>query len=121
MPKITFDNRNNQFYQSLKVSVDQYFEKKGIKKTGDRRLYFKTIMLVGTAAAMYCSLMFFTMPAVPALLVCALLGFTFASIGFGVMHDANHGSYSTRPWLNDMLGLSANALGASSFFLETKT
>ena len=120
MPKITFDNRNNQFYQSLKVSVDQYFEKKGIKKTGDRRLYFKTILLVGAAITMYCGLMFFKMPVLPALLVCALLGFTFASIGFGVMHDANHGSYSTKPWLNDMLGLSANVLGASSFFWKQK-
>jgi len=120
MPKITFDNRNNQFYQSLKVSVDQYFEKKGIKRTGDRRLYIKTILLIGASIALYCSLMFFRMPAIPALLVCALLGFTFASIGFGVMHDANHGSYSTRPWLNDMLGLSLNALGASSFFWKQK-
>ena len=30
MAKITFDNRNNQFYQSLKVAVDQYFEGKKI-------------------------------------------------------------------------------------------
>jgi linoleoyl-CoA desaturase len=49
-----------------------------------------------------------------------VLGFTFASIGFSVMHDANHGSYSTKPWLNDLLGLSANALGASSFFWKQK-
>lgn len=120
MAKITFDNRNNQFYQSLKVSVDQYFEKKGIRKTGDWRLFIKTFTLVGAAVIMYGSLVFLKMDALPALLTCALLGFTFASIGFSVMHDANHGSYSTRPKLNDMLGLSANALGASSFFWKQK-
>lgn len=120
MAKITFDNRNNQFYQSLKVSVDQYFEKKGIRKTGDWRLFIKTFALVGAAVIMYGSLVFLKMDALPALLTCALLGFTFASIGFSVMHDANHGSYSTRPKLNDMLGLSANALGASSFFWKQK-
>lgn len=120
MAKITFDNRNNLFYQSLKISVDQYFETSGIKKTGDWRLYIKTITLVGAAIAMYCSLMFIQMDAFPALLISALLGFTFASIGFSVMHDANHGSYSTKPWLNDLLGLSANALGASSFFWKQK-
>ena len=32
MPKITFSNKNNEFYQSLKTSVDEYFETKGIKK-----------------------------------------------------------------------------------------
>ena len=120
MAKITFDNRNNQFYQSLKVSVDQYFEKKGIRKTGDWRLFIKTFALVGAAVIMYGSLVFLKMDALPALLTCALLGFTFASIGFSVMHDANHGSYSTSPKLNDMLGLSANALGASSFFWKQK-
>lgn len=120
MAKVTFDNRNNKFYQSLKISVDQYFEDKKIKKTGDWRLYSKTIILIGTAIVVYSSLMFFKMNALPALLLCGLLGYTFACIGFSVMHDANHGSYSTKPWLNDALGLTANALGASSFFWKQK-
>jgi len=120
MAKVTFDNRNNQFYQSLKTAVDQYFEVNHIKKTGDWRLYIKTITLVSAAIIIYGTLIFFKMDALPALLLCALLGFVFASIGFGVMHDANHGSYSTKPWLNDTLGLTANALGASSFFWKQK-
>ena len=120
MPKVTFDNRNNQFYQSLKIEVDQYFDTKQIKKTGDWRLYIKTITLVGAAVAIYSSLLFFKLNALPALFLCALLGYIFACIGFSVMHDANHGSYSTKPWLNDTLGLTANALGASSFFWKQK-
>jgi linoleoyl-CoA desaturase len=120
MAKITFDNRNNQFYQSLKASVDQYFETNGIKKTGDWRLFIKTIILISAAIILYGSLLFLKMNALPALLICALLGFTFASIGFSVMHDANHGSYCSKPRLNDLLGLSANALGASAFFWKQK-
>ncbi len=120
MAKVTFDNRNNQFYLSLKIAVDQYFETKQIKKTGDWRLYLKTITLISAAIIIYCSLMFINMSALPALLLCGLLGYTFACIGFSVMHDANHGSYSTKPWLNDALGLTANALGASSFFWKQK-
>ena len=76
--------------------------------------------LVGAAITMYFSLIFFKLDVLPALVICALLGYIFACIGFSVMHDANHGSYSTRPWLNDLLGLSANALGASSFFWKQK-
>jgi linoleoyl-CoA desaturase len=120
MAKITFDNRNNQFYLSLKTAVDQYFETKRIKKTGDWRLYIKTITLIGAAIAIYSSLMFFSISTLPALLLCSLLGYIFACIGFSVMHDANHGSYSTKPWLNDAMGLTANALGASSFFWKQK-
>jgi len=122
MPKITFSNRNNEFYQSLKTAVDEYFEKNKISKTGDWRLYSKTIILVGAAITGYCFLMLpgLHLTALPALLICAALGYIFACIGFSVMHDANHGSYSTKPWVNDMLGLSANALGASSFFWKQK-
>jgi linoleoyl-CoA desaturase len=120
MPKVTFSNKNNEFYQTLKTEVDEYFATKKIKKTGDWRLYTKTILLVGAAIAGYGSLMLTQMATLPALLTCVALGYVFACIGFSVMHDANHGSYSSKPWLNDLIGLSANALGASSFFWKQK-
>jgi linoleoyl-CoA desaturase len=120
MAKITFNNNDNRFFQTLKLAVDEYFEQNKIKKTGDWRLFSKTIILVGSAIAMYCLLMFVNMSALPALLLCAGLGFVFASIGFSVMHDANHGSYSPNTKLNDLLGLTANAMGASSFFWKQK-
>ena len=120
MAKITFSNSNNEFYQSLKASVEEYFTKNKIKKTGDWRLFSKTVILIGSAITMYLLLMLVNMNAIVALAICAVMGFVFASIGFSVMHDANHGSYSTRPKLNDFLGLSANALGASSFFWKQK-
>lgn len=82
MPKITFSNRNNEFYQSLKVAVDEYFEKNKIKKTGDWRLYSKSIILIGAAISGYCFLMLTNLTAIPALLICAGLGYVFACIGF---------------------------------------
>jgi linoleoyl-CoA desaturase len=120
MPKITFSNSNNEFYTQLKAAVDNYFETNKIKKTGDWRLHLKTIILVSTAITAYTFLIAVKMSALPALLLCALLGYTFACIGFSVMHDANHGSYSTKPWLNDFLGLSMNFMGASSYFWKQK-
>ncbi|MDN3657640.1 acyl-CoA desaturase [Ferruginibacter paludis] len=120
MAKVTFDNRDNQFYISLKAAVDQYFTTRHKKRTGDWRLYIKTITLISAAIIIYGSLMFVKMNAWPALGLCGILGYVFACIGFSVMHDANHGSYSTKPWLNDALGLTANALGASSYFWKQK-
>ena len=120
MAKITFSNRNNDFYQSLKSSVEEYFVSNKIKRTGDWRLFSKTIILVSAAIAMYMVLITGYVNAWIALFLCMLLGFTLASVGFSVMHDANHGSYSTRPWLNDFLGLSLNAMGASSYFWKQK-
>ena len=120
MAKITFSNSNNDFYQSLKSSVEEYFVNNKIKKTGDWRLYTKTITLVTTALICYSLLMFAGLQNWQALLICVLFGISLASIGFSVMHDANHGSYSTKPKLNDFLGLSLNALGASSYLWKQK-
>lgn len=120
MSKITFNNKNNEFYQSLKKSVDEYFVKNNIKQTGDWRLFIKTYILVGSSLLFYGLLMLVKMDVVPALLLCAALGFSLSFIGFSVMHDANHGSYSGNSKLNDALGLSLNALGASSYFWKQK-
>src|SRR5436190_24065902 len=107
MAKITFNNNDNRFYQSLKLSVDAYFTEKNIKKTGDWRLFIKTFILLGTALGSYLALMLTGMSGVTAILLCVLFGYTCACIGFAVMHDANHGSYSPNQKLNDFLGFIA--------------
>lgn len=120
MAKVSFNNKNNLFYQSLKSSVEKYFEEKQIKKTGDWRLYSKTVILIGASVFLYSCIIFKLLPVTLTLFACIVLGFLLASIGFSVMHDANHGSYSTNEKLNDLLGMSMNAMGASAFFWKQK-
>lgn len=120
MPKVSFNNSNNVFFQSLKKSTDAYFKETGLKKTGNWKLYTKTLVLIPVAVGLYVSLLVFPVPAVPGLCLCALLGITISSIGFNVMHDACHGSYSSRKWINTLLGLSLNALGGNAFFWKQK-
>lgn len=120
MAKLTFDNSNNLFYQSLKASVDEYFSNKGIKKTGDWRLYTKTVVLISSAILLYFTLIFLHPGYLVAMLLTALLGYNLACIGFSVMHDANHGSYSTKDWVNNTLGLTINAMGANAYFWKQK-
>jgi linoleoyl-CoA desaturase len=38
--------------------------------------------------------------------MCLIMGIGMAGIGLSVMHDANHGSYSNKSWINDLLGFS---------------
>ena len=120
MPKVIFNNKDNAFFTSLKTSVDDYFIQNNIKKTGDWRLYIKTILLVGSVIGIYLLIMLGNLAAIYNVLLCIPLGYLMACIGFAVMHDANHGSYSTNSTLNDFVGLSANMLGASSFFWKQK-
>src|SRR5262245_56884578 len=120
MPKVTYNNKDKSFFNTLKSSVDQYFASTQLKKTGNWRLYSKTALLLPAALALYTSLLLFSMPGVMSLLLCCALGFVLASIGFNVMHDACHGSYSSRPWLNNVMALSSNLMGGNTFIWKFK-
>lgn len=121
MSKLTFNNSNNLFFNSLKSGVDDYFLKNKISKTGDIRLYVKTFLLIGAAVSMYATLMLLSFPIYISVLICIALGCILACIGFSVMHDANHGSYSKSNKLNDFIGiLASNGLGANAYFWKQK-
>jgi linoleoyl-CoA desaturase len=120
MYKVTFNNGNPVFYTSLKSAVDKYFRQSGQKKTGNIRLYSKTIVLILLAVLLYTALLAAQMPPLPRILFSLLFGFVLACIGFNVMHDANHGSYSSRKWVNETLGLTLNALGGNAFIWKQK-
>ena len=120
MPKISYNNKNAVFFQSLKLSVDNYFQETGLKKTGNWKLYIKTLVLISSAIILYSSLILISMSVVPTIVLSVFLGFVSACIGFNVMHDANHGSYSTKKWVNNLLGLTLNALGGNSFIWKHK-
>lgn len=120
MSKVSFNNRNNLFFTTLKSNVDQYFSKHQLKKTGNLSLYTKTFVLIPLAVLLYLAQLFLNLPVGLSILFAAILGATLASIGFNVMHDACHGSYSSKKWVNEMLGLSLNALGGNAFIWKFK-
>jgi linoleoyl-CoA desaturase len=43
------------------------------------------------------------------------LALAMTSVGFNIMHDGNHGSFSSRPWMNRLAGLTLDLLGCSSY------
>jgi len=108
------------FFQSLKEAADNYFIGKGIQRTGDSRLYIKTTVLLALALAAYILILLLPLTAWAIIILSTVLGFTLACIGFNVMHDANHGSYSSSERLNNLLGLTLNALGGNSFIWKFK-
>ncbi|WP_132056043.1 fatty acid desaturase family protein [Pseudocnuella soli] len=120
MAKVKFNNSNNLFFQSLKKAVDDYFKTQGLRKTGNFRLYVKTIVLIPAALAIYVLLLSGLLPAAVSIMLCVLLGLIISSIGFNVMHDACHGSFSSKKWVNETLGLTLNALGGTAFFWKQK-
>lgn len=49
------------------------------------------------------------------LLMVIIMSIGLAGIGLAVMHDANHGAYSKKPWINNVIGYSLNLVGANAF------
>ncbi len=92
--KIIFNNKNNDFFVALKQNVDQYFTSNNIDKTGDYRLYIKTIVLLSVFMGTYIVLMSVPMAWYFMLGLCILMGAAAAGIGLAIVHDANDGSYS---------------------------
>ena len=120
MSKATYNNSSNFFYQSLKDSVDNYFAGKHLKKTGNWNLYYKTVVLVSAAILLYISLLFLNLNVAWGILLSSIFGVVLACTGFNIMHDACHGSYSGKKWVNEFMGYSLNALGGNSFIWKFK-
>src|SRR6185369_4517016 len=120
MSKVTFNNKNSVFFTALKTEVEQYFRQQKIKRTGNWKLYIKPGILIPSAIALYIILLLLPMSSIVGIFLCAVLGFVLASIGFNVMHDACHGSFSSRKWVNNLFGYTLNALGGNEFFWRQK-
>lgn len=108
------------FSTELRTRVDMYFENNRISRTGNWKLYLKSVVLVTAAITIYLLLLFVDMPAYVSILLCVVFGFTLACVGFNIMHDACHGAYSDRKWINNLLGYSLNALGGNCFLWKWK-
>ena len=120
MQKVTFNNKNSTFFNVLKGKVDAYFESNNIKQTGNYKLYIKTALLFISAAVLYTFIVFFTPPTLVSILLCCLMGVNLAGIGFNIMHDGAHGSFSTKTWVNELMGYSLNMMGGSVYLWKHK-
>lgn len=121
MSTIKFQNQGTQFLTTLKSRVDEYFKQKSAKPTGDIRLWFKAALFIGSFIGLYIWLVFYT-PENPWItcLLAVLFGLDMAFIGFNVMHDGSHGSFSSKSWLNRASALTLNALGGNALLWYQK-
>jgi linoleoyl-CoA desaturase len=117
MKNISFiaeDAHEKDFVKALKKNVKDYFINNGISTKGNWKMVIKTIALLSLYIAPFVVLLTVTVPAWLALVLVVLTGFGIAGVGMSVMHDACHGAYSKRKWVNDMLAGTNYLLGANS-------
>ena len=120
MNQVKFNSNQSAFYGDLKNRVNAYFAKRKIDQHGDARLHFKAGLLLSVFVAAYIVLVFFTPAAIISIPLCVVLGFATAGIGFNIMHDGSHGSFSNSRAVNRFAALTLNLLGGSAFFWSIK-
>lgn len=111
----TKDKPQNEFFLTLRKRVNGYFKERGISKNGDYRMWIKVIAM---------PLIYF----IPFILILTgtfnnlwqfyglwlIMGVGVAGCGLGVMHDANHGSLSSNPKVNNLIGKILNVIGGNA-------
>lgn len=118
-PKFLNVNGSN-FHQELKKRVANYFTENKKQAHGNFGLYFKAVLFWTVYVALYVHVLFFTPNYWVAILECFVMGGLTAAIGFNVMHDGGHGSFSKSKFWNKIAAFSVNALGASGIMWNNK-
>jgi linoleoyl-CoA desaturase len=102
------------FQVALKRRVDEYFDCVKISRRDAPRMYAKSVLILAVAFGSYTLLMFGSVAWWQGVILAISLALGMAGIGFSVQHDANHGGYSRKKWINRLMGVSLDMIGGSS-------
>lgn len=112
-PVVKYNGKDQpEFFKELHKRVNHYFKENNISKHANAKMKFKTAFML---SLYFIPLLVMLSGAVSSLAVVSLLwflmGLGMSGIGLSVMHDANHGSYSSNPKVNRALGFLLNFIG----------
>ncbi len=116
MKSVRFDRKKDkEFAQALKSRVEAYFEDNNLSKKANSSMVLKTATLT-IFYLIPIALLWFGAITNPwmVILLYGLLGVGQAGIGLSIMHDANHGAYSDKPRVNNLVSRYIDAVGGSS-------
>jgi linoleoyl-CoA desaturase len=116
MSSIRFASTRGDFFSTLNARVNEYFKKNNLSRYANSEMKVKTLfmyvlyltpfilMLTGVITNLWIMLS-----------LTVVMGIAVAGIGLAVMHDANHGAYSNKSWINNAIGYSLNVVGGNAF------
>lgn len=112
---IKFPSQSSTFFATLNKRVNEHFKSNAIGRHGNMEMVLKTAFMFSLYFIPYALIMTQVITGTAGLLVsCLVMGLGLAGIGLSVMHDANHGAYSSKQWVNDVMGYSLNLIGGNS-------
>ena len=115
MKNAKFNIQNqSEFVKTLKDRINSYFKEKNISSFGNSQLYWKTAVMLSLYIIPYCLIVINFMPFWANWFMYMIMGVGMVGIGMSVMHDANHGSFSSNKTVNRLFSLSMEFVGGNS-------
>lgn len=116
IPKVRFQNRDQAtFVKELRKRVNNYFKENNISRNANMHMVIKTIAMFLIYLVPYALVYLNVLSGAWALFLAIFMGFGMAGIGMCVMHDANHGAYSSNPKVNKWLGICIYLIGGDVY------
>lgn len=113
---LKFPHVKHDFFVLLNQRVNQYFKSNNISRNANAEMIAKTIFMFMLYFIPYGIIISGAITNIWILLaLCLAMGMGLAGIGLSVMHDANHGAYSKKAWVNNFIGYSLNVIGGHAF------
>lgn len=102
-----------EFVATLKKSVNDYFKQNNLSTKANGEMVIKSVLLILSYLLPFVLVLTVPMNAWLGLLCAITMGIGIAGVGMGVMHDACHGAYSRKQWVNNLLAGSLYLLGSN--------
>ena len=112
--------QHRDFQKTLNERVEAYLRDNKLPGRDVPAMYVKTAVALAWWLGAYLLLLLGHFSPLVNIVLCLVWTLAIASVGFNVMHDANHGGYSNNPRINKLFSLSAEMLGMSGFRWRTK-
>lgn len=119
LPILKF-NENKEFERELHSRVNKYFDANKQNRFATTDVYLKGFFVIATFISTYILLVFFVDGIWEGIIVSILMGFALVGIGVNLQHDGSHNAYSEHRWLNRGIAMTADFIGASSYFWRWK-
>ncbi|HWY37585.1 MAG TPA: acyl-CoA desaturase [Bacteroidia bacterium] len=104
-----------QFTATLRKNVNDYFIEKGISTKGNLKMVFKSITMIAVYIVPFILMLTLPLSGWVIFPLSVAMGIGMAGIGMSVMHDAVHGSFSKKGWLNKLFGTTMYFIGGNTF------
>lgn len=107
---------SSAFFSELKRDVAAHFAATGRSEKANLAAWVRGLVMLALIFVPYGLILGGVLTGWAALAGCVVVGVGVAGVGFCIAHDAQHGSWSSKGWVNRLVGLCFDLMGANGWF-----